>query len=222
MAYTIKDNLTTTNYTPRGTAPTWIVIHNTANGTSAAGTAYNNTRYFKSAYRGASAHFFVDDGDTVWRCVRPTDTAWHVGDAPSRNGASNGNAIGIEVCERADGTFSEHEVSVLQWLVPQLMQQYGIDAAHICRHHDVTGKACPWGYLDDGTWRKLKARILDGDDIDMAIGEKIWNYLTEKTDASGRGKVANIRDRLAWMAQKQEAMQADITEIKKMLEKMGK
>ncbi len=166
--YSIEQNLTNVNYTYRGTYPTWIVVHNTANGTSSEGTAYNNTAYFKNAYRGASAHYFVDDGDTVWQCVRDTDTAWHVGDLyPSRNGASNYNAIGIEVCERADGSFSEHEIDVLSWLVPMLMDEYGIDASHVCRHYDVTGKTCPWGYVGSN-WEDLKETITNGGDMGVS------------------------------------------------------
>lgn len=170
MSYEIKQNLTNVNYQSRGTNPTWIVIHNTANGTSAAGTAYNNTAYFKDAMRNASAHYFVDDGDTIWQCVRDTDCAWHVGDAWSRNGCTNYNSIGIEVCERADGSFSEHEKEVLSWLVPYLMDKYGISADHVCRHYDVTGKYCPMGYINESAWTALKDRITNGGD-DMSVDE---------------------------------------------------
>lgn len=176
--YAIEKNLTNVNYTPRGTNPSWIVIHNTANGTSAAGTAYNNTAYFKNAYRRASAHYFVDDSDTVWQCVEDTDTAWHVGDRyPSYNGASNYNAIGIEVCETANGSFTAHEIDVLSWLVPMLMERYGIDASHVCRHYDVTGKACPWGYIDSAAWAQLKDEITNGGDFMAGIDELLNHKL---------------------------------------------
>ena len=161
---TVKANMTSVNYTPRGTKPTWIVIHNTSNGTDAPPIAYNNTQYFKSEYRGASATYFVDSGDTIWQCVSERDTAWHCGEAPSRNGCYNSNSIGIEVCERADGTFSDAEIENLRWLVQDIMQRYGIPASRICRHHDVTGKECPWYYSDDSRWAKLKAAILEDDD----------------------------------------------------------
>jgi N-acetylmuramoyl-L-alanine amidase CwlA len=178
----IKDNLTNTNYNSRGTNPSWIVIHNTANGTSKAGTAYANTQYFKDVYREASAHYFVDDGDTVWRCVRDTDTAWHVGEAASRNGCYNYNAIGIEVCETASGYFTDKEISTLQWLVPMLMDKYGIPSSRVCRHHDVTGKNCPYIYSDDTRWKKLKAQILEGADVvtdsDIKkIAQYTWEYI---------------------------------------------
>lgn len=159
---TIERNLTNVNYNQRGTIPTWIVVHNTANYTSVEGTAYSNTKYFKDVNRNASAHYFIDDGDVIWQCVRDTDSAWHVGDSWSHNGCYNSNAIGIEVCENADGSFTENEIRTLAWLVQKLMAEYGIPAERVCRHHDVTGKICPRGYIDDAAWASLKARIING------------------------------------------------------------
>lgn len=157
----IRDNLTTVNRTVGMLEkPSWIVVHNTANGTSAEGTAYNNTAYFKNVYRAASAHYFVDDGPVIWRCVDDADAAWHCGEAASRNGAYNWNAIGIEVCEPYDGEFTAAEKENLRWLVTKLMDRYGIDKAHICRHNDVTGKGCPWFYAQDGkAWEELRDYI---------------------------------------------------------------
>lgn len=179
MAYEIRDNLTNVNYTWNTNWPEWIVIHNTANGTSAEGTAYANTQYFKDYDRSASAHLFIDDGDIVWRCVRDTDSAWHCGDSYSRNGCTNYNSIGIETCERADGSFSEHEIDVLSWLVPQLMEKYGIDADHVCRHYDVTTKICPAGYIDNDAWEELKDRITGGSDMTI---DELFNTLIATGD----------------------------------------
>lgn len=156
---TIKQNLTNVNYTSRGTDPSYIVIHNTANGTAAEGTAWNNTNYFKDVNRDASATYFIDDGDVIWQCVRDTDTAWHCGESASRNGVYNYNSIGIEVCESDDGWFTDNEIENLRWLVQKLMDEYDIPASHVCRHHDVTGKNCPWRYVDDENWSKLMDEI---------------------------------------------------------------
>lgn len=176
----IRANYTETNFNFRGTIPRWIVIHNTANGTSAEGTAYNNTQYFKNRFMSgapeASAHYFIDDGDTVWQCVRDTDTAWHVGEAQSRNGCYNTNSIGIEVCETADGWFTDKEIATLRELVGSLMQLYGIPAERVCRHHDVTGKNCPWYYSDDDRWAELKAQITEDDMITKDDANAIWAF----------------------------------------------
>lgn len=173
MGYEIRQNLTSVNCEWGTNSPQWIVIHNTANGTSREGTAYANTQYFKNVNRSASAHYFVDDGDVIWQCVNDWDTAWHIGDSWSHNGATNYNAIGIEVCEQADGNFSDHEVAVLSWLVPMLMDKYGIPASRICRHFDVTEKNCPWFFTDQGRWNDLKARILSGEDDEVTPKDKL-------------------------------------------------
>jgi N-acetylmuramoyl-L-alanine amidase CwlA len=238
MGYTIKENLTVTNFTPRGTAPEWIVIHNTYNHTTAEGTAYANTQYFKTQYRGASASYFVDDGDVVWRCVRDTDTAWHCGDAPSRNGCYNWNSIGIEVCEGPDGSFSDKEIAVLSWLVPMLMEKYGIDARHVCRHYDVTNKQCPYAYTSIRKWQQLKDRITGGDD--MPSVEEIWQHkingvsaqdrlyldnkqLFDRTDYSGRGKDgATPIERICWIAKKQEDQQKQLDRLEKKIDELIK
>lgn len=199
MGYTIKYNLTNTNFNFRGTAPSWIVIHNTANGTSAAGTAYNNTSYFKNINRNASANYFLDDDpDVIWCCVKPTDTAWHCGETPSRNGAYNYNAVGIEVCERADGTFSAVEIAKLKWLVQKLMADYDIPASRVCRHHDVTGKACPWYYSDDSRWAALKKELVETKPKRPTYATKdivranTYQALQDMPIRRGRSKNANV------------------------------
>lgn len=172
----INYNLTNTNYNAgRGASVQWIVIHNTANGTAREGTAYNNTEYFKDTYRKASAHYFVDNGDVVWCCVDPSDTAWHCGEAASRNGCYNSNSIGIEVCEPSWGEFTDKERETLAELVGWLMEEYGVDADHVCRHNDVTGKNCPWFYANDqSAWNELRDYITGGGD--MATAGDVWTY----------------------------------------------
>ena len=154
----IKQCLTSVNRWVGTNKPEWIVIHNTANGKSAEGMALNNCNYFKSTYRGASAHYFIDDGDTIWQCVADTDSAWHCGDADTRNGCTNLNSIGIEVCEPAGGEFTAREKDNLNRLVAVLMDRYGIPASRVVRHNDVTGKRCPWFYSDNASsWNALKS-----------------------------------------------------------------
>ena len=182
----IEQNLTNTNYNPRGTNPSWIVIHNTANGTSAEGIAYNNTQFFKNVYREASAHYFIDDGDIIWQCVKDTDTAWHVGEASSRNGCTNYNSIGIEVCEPANGRFTDKEISTLTELVQYLMDKYDIDYDHVTTHHLTTGKNCPWYYVFEERWDYLKniitggVEVISNDDI-KKIAQAVWEYIYHKS-----------------------------------------
>ena len=61
-----------------------IVFHYTAN-TGLHATALGNARYFANGSEGraASAHFVVDEGDTVYQCVPLDVVAWAVGDGRS-------------------------------------------------------------------------------------------------------------------------------------------
>lgn len=207
----VKANITNINRNAGGMGTVeFIVVHNTANGTSAEGTAYNNTCYFKDTYREASAHYFIDDGQTVWQCVPETDIAWHCGDSSSRNGAYNSNAIGIEVCEPSWGEFTENERETLRWLVLDLMARYGVGADHVVRHFDVTGKRCPWLYADNqDMWEELHGYITGEDDMDkntlmadksqLIMGGTTYptlgnlTYWTEKNTEQILGKLDNIK-----------------------------
>ena len=72
----------------------WLVIHYVG----AVSTAANNAKNFQNTYRGASAHYFVDE-TSIWQVVEDKDNAWHVGGAKVYyNGARNSNSIGIEMC----------------------------------------------------------------------------------------------------------------------------
>ena len=216
----IQKNLTNVNFNFRNTLPRWIVVHNTANGTSKEGTAYNNTVYFKDTYRSASAHYFIDDGDTVWQCVRDTDTAWHVGEAQSRNGCYNTNSIGIEVCETAGGWFTDKEIATLRELVRGLMDFYGIPAERVCRHHDVTGKNCPWYYSDDDRWAELKAQITEDDMITKDDANAIWAF-DNWGDQEGALKGTAWRN-LIDTNKRIQAVEKDVAELSKKVDAIAK
>lgn len=146
------------NYTKGrgGNSVQWLVIHYTAGAKTAEGAAEANCIYFgREANLGASAHYFVCDGYTIWQSVSEDDTAWHAG-----NWAINQRSIGIEVCTA--GAFTEAEIERLTWLVQHLMAKYGIAADHVIRHYDANGKQCPAYYVDSARWKELHARITTG------------------------------------------------------------
>lgn len=167
----IKQNLTDVNYRYNGNASRikYIVIHYTAGSRDYPGAAYDNTRYFKDVYRGASAHYFVDSGDTVWQCVEDKHIAWHVGDvncnsykAPYYGKCTNTNSIGVEMVSvfRNGQYFIKDETlrnTVL--LVYYLMNKYKVPMDRVIRHYDVTGKSCPAPLVDDNEWEKYKNMI---------------------------------------------------------------
>jgi N-acetylmuramoyl-L-alanine amidase CwlA len=161
---TIHKNLTTRNFTDKNDSSRieYIVIHYTGNDGD---TAYNNTKYFKTEYRGASAHYFVDE-TSIWQCVLDEDIAWHCGATRYKHPyCRNENSIGIEMCCRkniSNGTwyFEEETIKTTIELVKELMAKYNIPASNVIRHYDVTGKTCPEPYVrDTGAWNTFKASL---------------------------------------------------------------
>lgn len=164
--FNVIDNLTTRNYTNgSGTERIkYIVIHYTANNGD---TAKSNSIFFKSIYRGASAHYFVDEMN-VYRCVQDKDISWHCGGGlQGSNGhtfykkCTNSNSIGIEMCSRINSNgeyyFKEQTVINCQLLVNYLINKYNISLANVIRHYDVTGKMCPAPMVkDSNAWNKFK------------------------------------------------------------------
>lgn len=153
----------------------YIVLHFTANDGD---TDTSNAKYFQSANRGASAHFFVDD-DSITQSVEVKDIAWHCGgklynDIKVTGGGkfyslcTNSNSIGIEMCDTLKNGIYEvsdkTKINALK-LVKALMTDFDIDINHVIRHFDVTGKYCPryfclpYGSNDD--WIRFRNEIVN-------------------------------------------------------------
>lgn len=148
-----------------GAGVRFIVIHYTAGDGD---TARGNAEYFASDYRAASAHFFVDR-DSVWQSVELCDSAWHCGDGASRNGCSNLNSVGVELCSKKDPRgeyFIPEETAALgAELVRYLLTLY--PGATVCRHYDVTGKVCPMPWVRDGSlWKKFLETVREDEMTD--------------------------------------------------------
>lgn len=152
----------TGNYTAkRSSAIRYLVVHYTG----APGTARNNGAYFASRGDiGASAHYFVDAQDIV-QSVPDGGRAWHCGAAVYKHPeCRNDNSIGVELCcyTNGDGTwyFDPATVDNAVQLVRSLMAKYNIDADHVVRHYDVTGKRCPMPWVDDpAQWAAFLAML---------------------------------------------------------------
>lgn len=159
-SYTIKEYHGTYNRTTRTATIKYIVIHYTGSGSSASGNALANCKYFAGGNRNASAHYFIDDAN-IYEYLDPSEyAAWHCGGGSGP--VYNSNSIGIEVCASPYQTdpFTDEEISRLTWLTQKLMSEYSIDADHIVRHYDVTGKNCPYPYVKgSGSWSELLATI---------------------------------------------------------------
>ncbi len=164
----INTNLTTRNYTNgSGTGRIkYIVIHYTAGNGD---TAWGNTNYFKSEYRGASAHYFVDE-NSIWRCVEDKNISWHCGGGLQGSGGhayykicTNSNSIGIEMCSRiSNGSyyFKDKTVENCIALTKYLMNKYNVPANNVIRHYDVVGKICPAPYVKSSiAWTNFKNKL---------------------------------------------------------------
>lgn len=161
----INKLLTKTNFrkiSGNGKENLYIVIHYVG----ATGGAEANCKYFENVYRGASAHYFVGHKGEIWQCVEDGDQAWHCGGANNKHPyCCNANSIGIEMCCRkniSNGTwyFEEETIKATIELTKYLMAKYGIPAANVIRHYDVTGKTCPEPYVrDTAAWNTFKASL---------------------------------------------------------------
>lgn len=186
---TIRQYLTPYNHNKgrRGQAIKYIVVHYTSGSMRAYPAALRNCKFFASANRNASAHYFIDEGDTIYQSVLDEDTAWSVGAKKYVHPeCRNHNSVNIEVC--SDGMFSEKEIVNLRWLVKKLQKKYGIPDDRVIRHFDVTGKSCPAYYVDETRWQELKERILSN------VSEKLdWqqkdgkSYLMKEDGTPFRG-----------------------------------
>ena len=174
MAYSIQKKITKVNKGAAGAnKPEWIIFHFVG----AAGQAWGNANYFYSTYRGASAHYFVDPNNIV-QVVPDTTPAWHIGDGSRTRrgtnngyagaGATNNNAIGIELCQdTSTGSnvwhwdFHPETLKKAEWLIKQKQKQYNIPDSRVIRHYDATTKMCPgnWQWNNWAKWKAFKKRL---------------------------------------------------------------
>ena len=162
MGYTIQKYHGGYNTQSRGgTRVSYIVVHYVGAGTSAAGSALANCKYFAGGDRQASAHYFIDDA-SIYEYADPSIATWHCGDGHGRYGITNNNSIGIEVCNNG-GPYTSAEIDRLTWLVQKLMRDYGVSASHVVRHYDASRKMCPLYYVQNpSAWNQLHAQITGG------------------------------------------------------------
>lgn len=159
VSYGNKRNTTSIKY---------IVLHYTG---SAKDSAKNNADYFATGNtRSAGAHYFIDEGDIVWKSVPVNRVAWAVGGFYTQaNGAgkyyktcTNTNSLSIEMAGVANGVPAKTYKNTVE-LTKFLMKKYNVPASHVIRHQDVNGKQCPepWCGADNKQWKKFKQDIAE-------------------------------------------------------------
>ena len=155
----IKDITNTNRTISNNRKIEYIVMHYVG----AVSTARNNASYFKNTYRGASAHYFVDDNEIV-QVVEDTDIAWHCGNDVYYCGARNSNSLSIEMCcyKMKNGNLNitaDTEARAVE-LAKELIKRYNIPIGNIVRHYDVTRKNCPAPFVKDTErWENFKKKL---------------------------------------------------------------
>ena len=209
----------------------YLVVHYTAGTTSKAGTAANVAAYFASTDNQASADFIVDDGTVVQYNPDLTNRyCWHCGGGrQSTKGGGlygackNANSIGVELCSTNSSgkvtaandsrwSFSQAVLERGRQLLRELMERYGIDAEHVIRHYDVTGKLCPgivgWNADsgDESLWTAFhgglagevqataeKESTEEDEEMDLSTFKQMWSQLRaelQDNDASAYSQQA--------------------------------
>ena len=165
----------------------YIIVHYTGSGSSKAGSALANCKYFSGGNRNASADFFIDDSG-VWKYNPDLSRyyTWAVGDGHGRYGITNANSVSIEVCNNG-GPFTGTQIAYLSQLVRELMMQFGVPASRVVRHYDASRKCCPLPYSPNGEdptgskWASLHARITSGagsaeSEDDLPTPSDVWAF----------------------------------------------
>ena len=129
----------------------YIVVHDTANRSRGA-DAMRHYTFFDRENQASSADFFVDDTQILQVNDYFTYYTWHCGDGKGARQITNQNSIGVEICVNRDGNYRK-AVTNAEYLVARLMAELEIDASHVVRHYDASGKNCP-ASMEKHNWRK--------------------------------------------------------------------
>lgn len=154
----------------------FIILHYVG----AVSTAKNNAEYFYDKYRGASAHYFVDDKE-IWQVVEDNDASWAIGADKYYTDARNSNSISVEMCcyTMTNGNINvakEVEEKAVE-LVKMLMKKYNIDVNHVIRHYDATRKNCPAPFVkDEERWENFKKKLQEQSTEETEEKEEYTDY----------------------------------------------
>lgn len=152
LPYQIAYNRTPLNRSPKEIQ--YIVVHDTAN-TDSGADSNRHYQFFNSGNRDSSADFFVDDQQALQVNDYYHYYTWHCGDGSGPHTITNQNSIGVEICINQDGNYNKAVDNAVE-LVKQLMQELNVDAAHVVRHYDASGKPCP-GTMQEADWKKWES-----------------------------------------------------------------
>lgn len=139
------------NITPRKEQIKYIVIHDTGN-TNNGADAMAHFNYFNSGNRNSSADYFIDSENILIVNDYKKYYTWHCGDGNGKNGITNKNSVGIEMCVNSDGDYEKAFKNLISHTA-FLAKELNIDPDNILRHFDVSGKICPFS-MSGNKWEK--------------------------------------------------------------------
>lgn len=184
--YSITEKLIVNNRSREALEPQGMVIHSTA---TPGATAQNEFNYFNSAYRGASAHYFVDWIEII-RTIPESEVAWHAGYT------ANHRFLSVEMCEPQvnDPARFEEVWKRTVWLVADACIRYEWTEERIWSHRGVSGAygetdhTDPIDYLNQygRTWDDLLSAI-DREKQDILNGGTGGDKRVEHMILVGRG-----------------------------------
>ena len=125
----------------------------------ASGNARQNGNYFKSIFRSASAHLFLDPNVSV-QVVPFNRVGWHVGDGNNKYGINNQNSLGVELCQDTstgktvwDWDFNARTRLEAILVFAYLMRKFNVPINRVVRHYDASRKSCPGNWMKNN-WKK--------------------------------------------------------------------
>ncbi|MFX1516899.1 MAG: N-acetylmuramoyl-L-alanine amidase family protein [Promethearchaeota archaeon] len=130
MSYSIKEKLISHNRSHKTLKPVGICVHSTD---TKGATAEAEVKYFDSANRNASAHYFID-WSSIIRAIPENEQAWHAG------ATANKKLLSVELCEPKGNDLPKFiEVwNRAVWFVAEICVRYGWGIDHIYSHKIVS------------------------------------------------------------------------------------
>ena len=121
------------NNTYESNNPQYIVVHNTDNFSAGADAGAHARAQCNGNFDGMSAHYYVDDKDTVYQAAPHGRGCWHVGvnyGGRLFGTVNNKNSIGVEMCVQAGYDYNRAFAHTVEF-VRQLMAETGIPADRV-------------------------------------------------------------------------------------------
>jgi len=170
---TINKKQISYNRTKRTQKPQYIVIHDTGNPGKGANANAHFT-YFNGGDRQSSADFFVDSTQVLQVNDYNTYYTWHCGDGKGKNGITNSNSTGIEICVNSDGNYDIAFQNTVA-LTKHLMTELNIPIDRVVRHYDASGKNCPTSMSKNNwaLWNTFKAQLVVNTEL-TSVNDIVW------------------------------------------------